>query len=341
MIIPVKLSNKEYNIIQERSALQHIGEYADINRKVMVVSDTGVPKQYVDTVLAQCPQGFSHIIPQGEGSKSLEVYKEICQHLLECNFSRKDLIIALGGGVIGDLAGFVASTYMRGISFVNIPTTTLSQIDSSIGGKVAVDLDNVKNIVGAFHHPDVVIIDSDTLSTLSKRHFNNGLVEAVKAGLIYDKDLFDIFENSDNLENEIDNIIYRCLLVKRAVVQQDEKEENIRKILNFGHTIGHGIESADGLAGLLHGECVAIGMLPMLEDDELRKRVLSVYKKLELKTKTQFDTKTVMDIMLKDKKAYAGKITIVKVKTAGKAFLCDIQTDGLIEYLDMINATEG
>jgi 3-dehydroquinate synthase len=221
---------------------------------------------------------------------------------------------------------------MRGIEFIGIPTTTLSQIDSSIGGKVAINLEKVKNIVGSFYHPSVVLIDPDTLASLPPRHFANGLVEAVKAGLIYDASILDLFEQNDP-KDVVDEIIYRSLLVKKAVVEQDEKEEHLRKILNFGHTIGHGIETVYGLHDLLHGECVAIGMIPMLEDEKLKERVLRIYKKLGLKSEIDYDPEAVYDVMTKDKKVKGNTITVVKVEEAGHARLEDIELDELHWYL--------
>ena len=336
MKLQVNLTHKSYDIIIEHGVLNRIGDHADLDRKVLVISDDGVPQSYVDTVLSQCPRGYSVVVKQGEGAKSFPVYEMLCKKLLELNFSRGDCIIALGGGVIGDLSGFVAATYMRGIEFIGIPTTTLSQIDSSIGGKVAINLENVKNIVGNFYHPSVVLIDPDTLQTLPKRHFSNGLVEAVKAGLIYDASILDLFEQHDPAE-VIDEIIYRSLLVKKDVVEQDEKEQNLRKILNFGHTLGHGIETVYGLHDLLHGECVAIGMIPMLEDGALKDRVLEIYKKLELRSEIDYDPEQVYQVMTKDKKAQGNTITVVKVKEAGKARLEKIATEELRQYLRQWN----
>ncbi|MEG0692382.1 MAG: 3-dehydroquinate synthase family protein, partial [Oscillospiraceae bacterium] len=244
---------------------------------------------------------------------------------------RKDLVVALGGGVMGDLAGFVAASYMRGIEFCNIPTTTLSQIDSSIGGKVAINLNGVKNIIGAFYQPSVVIIDHDTLTTLPKRHYNNGLVEAIKAGLIYDKGLYGLFCADDELD--IDEIIYRSLLVKKVVVEQDETEQNLRQILNFGHTIGHGIESVYGLGELLHGEAVAIGMLPMIEDETIKESLKKVYDRLSIKSEIDYDKEKVYDVMTRDKKSNGSSITIVKVKEIGKAKLCQINKQDLKNYI--------
>ncbi len=335
MQLSVNLQQKSYDIIIERGILNRIATYANLNRKILIISDAGVPKRYVDTVMAQCPQGAYNIVQQGEGAKSFPVYKVLCRKLLELGFTRTDCIIALGGGVIGDLCGFVAATYLRGIEFIGIPTTTLSQIDSSIGGKVAINLEDVKNIIGGFHHPSVVLIDPDTLQTLPKRHFMNGLVEAVKAGLIYDSSILELFETFDPIE-QIEEIIYRSLLVKKAVVEQDEKEQNLRKILNFGHTLGHGIESVYGLSELLHGECVAIGMIPMLENADLKERVLRIYDKLHLKSDVDYNADEVFAVMKKDKKAQGDTITVVKVKEAGMARLENISMESLYQFLTEI-----
>ena len=320
MKLTVNVPGAPYDIQLGRGLLDRVGEFVSLDRKVLLVTDEGVPLSYTDRILAQCPQGHRVVVQQGEGAKSFSVYESLCKKLLEENFSRKDCVIAVGGGVMGDLAGFVAATYMRGIDFVNIPTTTLAQIDSSIGGKVAVNLEGVKNIVGAFYQPKAVLIDFDTLDTLPSRHYNNGLVEAVKAGLIYDETLFQLFERQDPRE-QIEEIVYRSLLVKKAVVEQDEKEQGLRKILNFGHTIGHGVESLYGLSGLLHGECVAIGMFPMLEGEDLRRRLKMVCDKLQIPTQAQVDPHRLLEVMQKDKKATGDSITVVKVGEAGKARL--------------------
>lgn len=336
MKLRVNLTDKSYDIVIDHGVLHRIQEYADLNRKVLVISDTGVPQEYRDAVLAQCPNGYSVVVEQGESAKSFRVYEMLCKKLLELSFSRTDCIIALGGGVIGDLSGFVAATYLRGIEFIGIPTTTLSQIDSSIGGKVAINLENVKNIIGNFYHPSVVLIDPNTLHTLPQRHFSNGLVEAVKAGLIYDASILDLFEQNDP-KDVIDEIIYRSLLVKKDVVEKDEKEQNLRKILNFGHTLGHGIETVYGLHDLLHGECVAIGMMPMLEDEVLKQRVLKIYQKLGLKSEIDYNPDEVYQVMTKDKKVQGNTITVVKVKEAGKARLEKIPTEQLHQYLRSVN----
>lgn len=324
MKIRMDLGNDSYDIHLDQVNLCRIADFMDVHRKVMIVTDSGVPKQYLETVMKQLPHPYSYCLEAGESSKNLDNFKAVCKAMLHHHFTRKDAVIALGGGVVGDLAGYAAASYMRGIDFINIPTTTLAQIDSSIGGKVAVDLDAAKNILGAFYQPKTVIIDPLVLSTLSKRHYRNGLVEALKAGLIYDCELFEIFENED-IHTSLETIIERSLRVKKAVVEADEKEKGIRKILNFGHTIGHGIESAGGLTALLHGESVALGMLPMIEDKQLRKRCLNIYKKLGLPLTCDLSKDAIYKWILKDKKADGeDRITIVKVAECGKAKLITI-----------------
>ncbi|MGN0942269.1 MULTISPECIES: 3-dehydroquinate synthase [Fusobacterium] len=332
MKLRIELREKSYDIHIEKGILHKIKEYINLDRKVMIVTDKGVPEKYMNIVKAQCPNGYSIAVEQGEGAKSFKVFEEVCRKLLDLGFHRNDLIIALGGGVIGDLAGFAAASYMRGIDFINIPTTTLSQIDSSIGGKTAINLGDTKNIIGAFYQPKGVFIDLEVLKTLPERHYYNGLVEALKAGLIYDRELFEIFENK-NIDENLQEIIYRALLVKKDVVEKDEKEENLRKILNFGHTVGHGIEGFFHLKDVLHGEGVAMGMLPMIEDEELRERTKKILKKMNIDTDIKYDREKVFELMLKDKKSDQDKITLVKVKELGKAELVKVPIEKCKNYL--------
>ena len=170
MKLTMRLGARSYDIILKRGALKNLSALINLNRKVFIVTDSGVPAEYAETVRAQCKEGVVYTVPQGEGSKCLAVYQKLLEAMLEAGFGRSDAVVAVGGGVVGDLAGFVAATYMRGVDFINCPTTTLSQIDSSIGGKVAVDLGRTKNIVGAFWQPKLVVVDPDTLSTLPRRH---------------------------------------------------------------------------------------------------------------------------------------------------------------------------
>ncbi|MGX8833373.1 3-dehydroquinate synthase [Amedibacillus sp. YH-ame6] len=332
MKLHIDLKENGYDIILEHGALHHVSDYVNLERKVMIITDSGVPTQYAKILSEQCRESYIHIVEQGEDSKSFEVYKEICEDMLSHKFSRKDCVIALGGGVVGDLSGFVASSYMRGIDFIQIPTTTLSQIDSSIGGKVAINLHEVKNIIGAFYQPKLVIVDADTLQTLPKRHYINGLIEAIKAGLIYDKELFELFETGD-IYQDLDNIIYKALCVKKDVVEKDEKEQHLRKILNFGHTIGHAIESYYHLSDYLHGECVAMGMLYFIDDKDLKQRVLALYDKLGICKDAPYDEQQVYETLCSDKKAGNDSVTLVRVKELGSAQLVETPLTQVREIL--------
>lgn len=329
MEMNIQLAERTSRIYIERDCRLHLEKYISLDCKVMVITDEGVPKQYHEEVLKQCKNGYLFVAKQGEETKSLEVYEQILQKLLALDFSRKDLIIALGGGVIGDLSGFVAGTFKRGMRFASIPTTTLSQIDSSIGGKVAVNMGEVKNVVGTFYHPEAVLIDLNTLSTLPERHYNNGLVEAVKAGLIGDAELFELFEKTEHIENDLEEIIVRALRVKKNVVEQDEKEQNLRKILNFGHTIGHAIESIYHLEGYYHGECVGIGMMMILEKEEIRERLRKVLCKLNVPLSADYDVEEVIHFIKKDKKANGKYVTVVQVDKVGEAKLLPIEIESL------------
>ena len=321
MKMTVNLGDRSYDIVLKRGALQNVYQFINLNRRVAVVTDTGVPARYARQVAEQCAEARIITVPQGEGSKSLKTLETILTQMLDFGMGRGDLVIAVGGGVMGDLAGFAAAVYMRGIDFVNCPTTTLSQIDSSIGGKTAIDLGETKNIVGAFWQPKVVLVDFDALATLPRRHFVNGLAEAIKAGLIADPELFALFE-CEHPEENIERIIYRSLRVKKNVVENDENEQGQRACLNFGHTIGHGIEAVKGVRGrrtngLFHGECVALGMLPMIEDKSLVRRTRAIYRTLGLPTRTGVDKNKVLSYMQHDKKSAGSTITVIKVPGLG------------------------
>ena len=310
--LTMNLGERSYDIILKNGALENLYQFARLDRRVAVVTDAGVPAEYAQRVADQCRDAKIITVPQGEASKSMKILESVLRQMLEFNMGRGDLVIAVGGGVVGDLAGFAASIYMRGIDFINCPTTTLSMIDSSIGGKTAVDLGETKNIVGSFWQPKLVIVDPSTLATLPRRQYINGLAESVKASLLADPELFAIFEKGD-IDEQIGEIIYRSLRFKKSIVEQDETEHGMRKALNFGHTIGHGIEAVKGVkgrrtVGLYHGECVALGMLPMIESKALQKRVRAVYRRLGLPLRTAYNKDKVYAEMLHDKKAQGGQI---------------------------------
>lgn len=322
MKLTMQLKANSYDIIIKRGCLKNLYQFTNLSgRKVFILTDSGVPAQYAQIVLAQCPHGTIFTVPQGEGSKSLKTFATVLQGMLDFGMTRKDLLVAVGGGVVGDLGGFCAASYMRGIDFVNCPTTTLSQIDSSIGGKTGIDLGDTKNIVGAFWQPRVVLVDPDVLQTLPHRHVVNGLAEALKAGLLADPELYALFE-CEHPEENIEQIIYRSLRFKKSIVEQDEREGSVRACLNFGHTIGHGIEAVKGIKGrringLYHGECVALGMLPMIEDKALVKRTRAIYRTLGLPTRTGVDKRKVLGYMQHDKKSAGATITVIRVPGLG------------------------
>lgn len=336
MIIPVKTQTGGYNIYIERGGLKRVGELFDLDRKVMVITDSGVPSEYSKTVASCCKDAVITTFEMGEKSKSIDTFKFLLEKLVEHNFTRTDCIVAVGGGVVGDLSGFVASAFMRGIDFYNIPTTVLSQVDSSIGGKTAIDFMGLKNIVGAFYPPKGVLIDPDTLKTLPRRQISNGLAEALKMSMINDPKLFDIFENGD-IDSEIDTIIERSLRIKKYVVEEDEKESGLRKTLNFGHTLAHAIESVNELETYYHGECVSIGMVPMCADG-VRVRLLPILKKLDLPYETEYTSDQLIGACKHDKKASGNNITVVYVPEIGRSELRKMTMD---QYENMVKKVLG
>ena len=330
MIIPVSLGEVSYDIVLLRGALNNLNEYLDLERRVLVITDTGVPSEYLRTVLSQCKQGFSVSIEEGEESKSFDNYKTLLSILIRKGFTRTDCIIALGGGVCGDLAGFVASTYMRGIDFYNIPTTYLSQVDSSIGGKTAIDFMGYKNIVGAFYQPRRVIIDPNTLTTLDKRQLSAGIAESIKMAATFDSELFDLILNTDDFSRDADVIIEKSLKIKRDVVEKDVKEGGLRKALNFGHTVGHAIESS---TGLLHGECVGLGMIPMSEG-KAREKIIVSLKKYGLPTAVDTDINTLIPYVFHDKKMDGDEITVIYCKEIGSFEMRKIEVKDIKNYIE-------
>ena len=328
----VCLGERSYDIVIGGGALDMVGEHFNLNRRVLIITDENVPIEYSNKVQKYCKEGEILKLPSGEGTKSLAYLEKIHTKLIKMKMTRGDCIVAVGGGVIGDLSGFAAATYMRGIDFYNVPTTLLSQVDSSIGGKTAINLGGVKNIVGAFHQPRAVLIDTDTLKTLPERHYASGLCEAIKMAVCFDKELFEKFEEMDyaQIKASIDYFICGALLIKKTVVEADEKESGLRKALNFGHTIGHGIESAGNLGELYHGECVAIGMLPF-SSDEVRERLEAVLKKVGLPTEYQGEIEKVIDFAAHDKKSVDGGCDAVFVREVGECFFARVSKEELEE----------
>ena len=308
----VKTDSKNYDIIIERGIISQADNFIKNHEKILIVTDENIPAEYANAVNEKINSSAVIVVPAGERSKSIRTFEELLGLMLENGFTRKDAVIAVGGGVVGDLSGFTASCYMRGISFYNIPTSLLSQVDSSVGGKTAVNLNGIKNIVGTFYQPDMVLIDPDTLKTLPKREFAAGMAEVIKMAACLDKDFFEYLEQADFNDN-IDIIIKRAVENKIKIVSRDEKESGLRKVLNFGHTIGHGIEVTTEFN---HGESVALGMLALCSG-EVRARIERLLKKAGLPISARINACEAANAAVHDKKAENDSIGIVRVEQIG------------------------
>ncbi len=331
MIIPMELGSDSYDIVIERGCLDRAGELLRLDRRVLIVTDDGVPAEYAKRLAAQCKAPTVVTVAQGERNKSLAALQTLLEAMLDAGFARGDCVCAVGGGMTGDLAGFAAASYMRGVDFYNLPTTVLSQVDSSVGGKTAVNLGGVKNVVGAFWQPRKVLIDPATLASLPARQTASGLAEAAKMALIADARLFALFETQD-VSACIERVIEGSIRIKKSVVERDERESGLRRALNFGHTIGHGIESATELT---HGESIALGMLPMCSP-AVRARLLRVMEKLGLPTEAHADAEKVYAAMLHDKKANGGRLTVVRVDEAGAFRMESVAPETLKPCIEMV-----
>lgn len=323
--IHIHNNSKNYPIFIGSHLLERLSEFhsLDMYSKILVITDEIVAPLFLDKLLTSLPKKTHVIIlPTGEKEKNLNNCQKIWTKMTEINCDRTSLIINLGGGVIGDLGGFAASTYMRGIHVINIPTTLLSQIDESVGGKTGINLFGIKNLIGTFYQPDAVMIDTTTLRTLPKRQFLSGFVEIIKHGLIKDKPYFEKVTSKDPLafnENELVEIITKSCQIKAIFVEADETENGIRKIVNFGHTIGHALEalSLDTDTPLLHGEAVAIGMrgeakisrlLGMITDNEWRRIEQALLQLAIPLTTSKIPHQNILRKITHDKKSVLGKV---------------------------------
>ena len=331
MKLTINCKTYSYDVIIQRNILNNVSEYLSLQRKVLILTDDGVPSEYVLKVSSQCLNPIIVTVKQGEQSKNIDNYQLVMKTLIEHGFTRTDCLVSIGGGVVGDLGGFISSTYMRGIDFYNIPTTLLSQVDSSIGGKTAIDYNGIKNIIGSFYTPKCVLIDPNTLKTLDKRQLHAGLVEAIKMACTCSSSLFEIISKSKNLENDIDEIIFQSLQIKQKIVEEDLEEKGLRRVLNFGHTLGHIIESASNY-NLLHGECVGIGMLSF-SSDKARKQIKKLLKKYNLPTSYDLTLKDIENYLIHDKKKTGDYIWIVSVENIGSYELKKIKIDELYNKL--------
>ena len=324
------------------------------NRKIAVITDTNVGKIYGEEV-KKCFDSITdtcviYEIPAGEENKQLSEIKKIYEFLMDKHFDRHDLLVALGGGVVGDMCGFTAATYLRGISFVQVPTTLLAQTDSSVGGKTGVDLNSVKNMVGAFYMPSLVYINVSTLKTLDGRQYASGFAEVMKYGLIKDQNFYEylienMYEINDKDPEVVMEIVKKSCDIKRAVVEKDPTEKGERALLNFGHTLGHAIEKHKNFE-LAHGECVALGsiaaafiswkreLISMEEYYEIRDMFVPFNLPISIE---DVDKDAVLELTKSDKKSDSGKIKFILLKKIGKAFIDDTVTrDEMEAALDEI-----
>lgn len=315
--------------------LQQLGS---AHRRICIVTETNVASYYLEQVFSiimpYSKKCISFTFPEGEASKNLDTVKQLYEHLILEHFDRNDMLIALGGGVVGDLTGYAAATYLRGIDFIQLPTSLLSQVDSSIGGKTGVDFDSYKNMVGAFHQPKLVYMNLSTLLTLSDRQFHSGLGEIIKHGLIKDFDYYNwINDNSVAINQRDINILQELVMkscdIKRLVVETDPNEQGERALLNFGHTLGHAIEKIMNFK-LLHGECVAIGCI-LAAIISKNKGLITVENVKNIRTSfatfhlqnipTDIDVDEVIEITKNDKKMSAGTIKFILLRKIGDAYI--------------------
>ena len=330
--LTVNLGEQSYDILIDSGLLSSIGQRCaavGLNGDVAVITNPTVASLYGDLVQQSLVDAGNVVtlitIPDGEEFKNATTLNSVYDRLIEAGLGRNSFVIALGGGVVGDLAGFAAATYLRGIPFVQVPTTLLAQVDSSVGGKTAIDHPRGKNLIGAFYQPELVLIDVDTLATLPKREFCAGMAEVVKYGVAIDYAFFEYLEQNVNailaMEREcLVEVIRRCCGLKAQVVELDEKESGLRAVLNYGHTLGHALETLAGYRELVHGEAVAIGMVLAVRICEKMgycsvmdgSRIVGLIKGFGLPvTPPAVDRIRLLDALLKDKKSRNGVITFI------------------------------
>lgn len=303
---------------------KHVAEKFKPTR-IHVVTDSHVAPLYLRQLCAEFPLNITtSVIPAGEESKTLDTVARLYADFSEAELTRSDLVIALGGGVVGDITGFAAATYLRGIHICQIPTTLLAQVDSSVGGKTAVDLPQGKNLVGAFYQPELVMIDTDILKTLPEPIFHDGMAEVIKYGFISNPEIIDLISAPDFKQN-MERIVYECVQIKRDVVQEDERDTGLRMTLNFGHTIGHAAEKVGHFTELSHGQAVAIGMVQAaklavkLGETDLVQQITSICQAHGLPTELPYPIEEIYTTMLHDKKRTADSINFILVHPMGKA----------------------
>ena len=337
-----------YDVVIERGLMKNIGkstlEYiAPCN--CLIVTDDNVDRLYGKACEDSLKQaGFNvnkFVFKHGEASKNIDTFAEILNFMAELKMTRKDVVFALGGGVTGDLAGFSAASYLRGIKFVQIPTTLLSAVDSSVGGKTGINLKSGKNLAGAFHQPSVVLCDCDTFKTLPDEVFSDGVAEAIKSAIIKDSALFDLFADGTYKEN-IDYITETCVKIKGQIVENDEFESGMRKLLNLGHTIGHAVEKCSGYK-ISHGHAVSIGMAIVskaceksgLTEKGTSDKLTETLKNCRLPISCDYKPEELTKVILNDKKRVKDHVTFVIPEKIGACTLHDIHIDEICNFISL------
>ncbi len=318
-------------------------------KKALIISDSNVFPLYGEVVKksleAEGFETFSHIFPAGEASKTLSTVEDMIKAMCEAELSRNDIAVALGGGVVGDMTGFASAIYLRGIDFVQLPTTLLAGVDSSVGGKTGCDLSFGKNLIGAFHNPRLVLIDPDTIKTLPARYKNDGIGEVIKYAFIKSEELYNTLVSCKSIDDILTDVIYTCVDIKRQVVENDFTEKGERMLLNFGHTLGHAIEKYENFTGLAHGEAVGVGMLYITRaaeksgeaEEGTADKIEMLLNKFSLPTEFSGDMEELLNIMLYDKKRRGDSLNLVIVKSVGDSFVLKLP----IKELGSFFAEEG
>jgi len=353
--LTVALPGREYDILIEGGLLERAGEQCRAvlpgARRLAVVTDSNVAPLYLDRVVKSLEgAGFAVkgvTVPAGERSKSLEMLGHIYDEMLSFGLSRTDAVVALGGGVVGDLAGFAAATLLRGVAFVQMPTTLLAQVDSSVGGKVAIDLPAGKNLAGAFWQPKLVLMDPDCLSTLSDKTFSDGMAEVIKYGCIRDRAFFDFLgqcAGRAGVMAQIEQVLYTCCDIKRQVVLADERDTGLRMLLNFGHTVGHAFELAGRYEDWTHGQAVAVGMLWAarlgaamgITPEHIEGELAALLTKYDLPVHIPCPWQVMEEAVCKDKKRGDGGIRVVLLKDVGRSRAEKIAVPDLLALLKQL-----
>ena len=338
-----------YDVVLQRGILNQCGELVKRilpkAERCVIVSDSNVAPLYAETVRKSLESAgytaFVNVFAAGEENKRLPAIVGMYEAFTGAELSRSDFAVALGGGVTGDMCGFAAATYLRGIPFVQIPTTVLSQNDSSVGGKTGIDLDCGKNLVGSFHQPCLVLADADTLSTLPQRYITDGFGEIIKHGCIKSSELFEMIEHHGTDMSAIEELTARSVEIKAGVVERDEKESGERMLLNFGHTVGHAIEKCADYTGIAHGEAVGIGMLIMARAGEAASltrpgtsdRIEAVLNQCGMPTSCRFTPEQLCDAAMLDKKRRGEYMNIVLLREIGDSFVYRVKCAELVDFV--------